>query len=79
MTPFFCAEVIEGIAPAELQKALQGRTLLEACRKGKQMWLELDGGSPALLLHFGMLHTMPIMLQQIPYFFVNAPQQDYSN
>ena len=47
------AEVIEGIAPRDLQEALVGRTLVAAQRKGKQMWFELDGDSPALLLHLG--------------------------
>ena len=48
------AEVIEGIAPEELEKVLTGRKLLQACRKGKQMWMELDGGAPALMFHFGV-------------------------
>ena len=48
------AEVIEGIAPDELQKMLTGRKLLRACRKGKHMWMELDGGAPALMFHFGV-------------------------
>ncbi len=49
------AEVIEGIAPDELEKVLTGRKLLHARRKGKQMWMELDGEAPALMFHFGML------------------------
>jgi formamidopyrimidine-DNA glycosylase len=43
-----------GIDPQALAVALTGRTLLAARRKGKHLWCELDGGSPALLLHFGM-------------------------
>lgn len=50
------AEVIEGIEPAKLQAALQGRTVKEAHRKGKHMWLEFDSG-PCLMLHFGK-HTV---------------------
>lgn len=46
--------MIEGITPTELQDALQGKKMMEACRKGKHLWLELDSGSPALMLHFGM-------------------------
>ena len=42
------AEVIQGITPAELQKALQGRTIKDALRKGKNLWLEFDDG-PALM------------------------------
>lgn len=39
--------------PEELQAVLQGRVVLAARRRGKQLWLELDQG-PALLMHFGM-------------------------
>lgn len=35
---------------------MEGRKLLEAGRKGKQMWLTLDGDRPNLLLHFGEWH-----------------------
>jgi len=42
------AEVIQGIAPAELAMALKGRVVKDALRKGKNMWLELDEG-PALM------------------------------
>jgi len=42
------AEVIQGIAPAELAKALKGRVVKDALRKGKNLWLELDEG-PALM------------------------------
>ena len=34
--------------PAALAKALQGRTVKDALRKGKNLWLELDEG-PALM------------------------------
>ncbi len=40
-------------APGELSTALVGRSLTEANRIGKAMWLETDGG-PALGLHLGM-------------------------
>ncbi len=43
-----CAEVIQGIAPAELARALKGRVVKDALRKGKNLWLELDEG-PALM------------------------------
>jgi len=42
------AEVIQGIAPAELAKAMKGRVVKDALRKGKNLWLELDEG-PALM------------------------------
>jgi formamidopyrimidine-DNA glycosylase len=40
-------------APGELSTALVGRSLTEANRIGKSMWMETDGG-PALGLHLGM-------------------------
>lgn len=46
-------KVIDGIAPRDLEAALKGRTIQEACRKGKQLWLDLGKDSPALMLHFG--------------------------
>ncbi len=46
------AEVIEGIQPCDLEVAVQGRTLVAANRKGKQLWFELDAG-PALMIHLG--------------------------
>ena len=46
------AEVIEGIQPRDLEVAVQGRTLVAAHRKGKQLWFELDEG-PALMIHLG--------------------------
>jgi len=47
-------KVVEGIAPAELSKALANRTVAAARRLGKHLWLEFTDGGPALLLHFGM-------------------------
>lgn len=47
------AEVIQGIAPAQLALQLQGKTITAARRLGKHMWLEFGPGSPSLLLHFG--------------------------
>lgn len=46
-------KVIAGIAPRELERALEGRSLVAAKRRGKQMWWDFDAG-PSLLLHFGM-------------------------
>lgn len=34
--------------------ALLNRKLVSACRRGKQLWLELDGEGPSVLFHFGM-------------------------
>jgi formamidopyrimidine-DNA glycosylase len=41
-------------APGELADALTGRTLVEAHRQGKAMWIETDDGGPVLGLHLGM-------------------------
>jgi formamidopyrimidine-DNA glycosylase len=40
-------------APGEIAAVLEGRTLTEAHRRGKTMWVETDGG-PVLGLHLGM-------------------------
>lgn len=45
--------VYAGVKPAAFAKAVKGRTVVAAHRKGKQLWLELDHG-PHPLLHFGM-------------------------
>jgi formamidopyrimidine-DNA glycosylase len=34
--------VINGIAPSLLQESLTGRTIVDALRKGKNLWLHLD-------------------------------------
>ena len=45
--------VYAGVKPAAFAKAVTGRAVTAAHRKGKQLWLELDRG-PHPLLHFGM-------------------------
>src|SRR5687767_7011172 len=40
--------------PGELAAALVGRTLVEANRRGKTMWIDTDDGGPVLGLHLGM-------------------------
>lgn len=68
-------KVIDGIAPRDLEAALKGRTIQEACRKGKQMWLDLGKDSPALMLHFGM--TGMLVVQGVDAAkYVNAKQVD---
>jgi formamidopyrimidine-DNA glycosylase len=46
-------EVFDNSSSEELQKCLVGKKISTAGRKGKQMWLEFEGDSRALLLHFG--------------------------
>eukprot|EP00930_Biecheleria_cincta_P003803 TRINITY_DN104713_c0_g1_i1.p1 TRINITY_DN104713_c0_g1~~TRINITY_DN104713_c0_g1_i1.p1 ORF type:complete len:363 (+),score=60.97 TRINITY_DN104713_c0_g1_i1:102-1091(+) len=50
----------ESLKEARLVKALKGRKLLKARRRGKQLWLELDGKGPALLMHLGMTGAINI-------------------
>lgn len=50
------AEVFDGASSADVVSALEGRQLLGAGRKGKQMWLSMDGDRPNLLMHFGERH-----------------------
>ncbi|DBA81023.1 TPA: hypothetical protein ACH3X2_007229 [Trebouxia sp. C0005] len=52
-------QVIEGIEPVKLQAALEGRTVKQAHRKGKHMWIEFDSG-PCLMLHFGMTGSLVV-------------------
>ncbi len=40
-------------APGEIDSALRGARLVEACRRGKAIWLELEDGPP-LGVHLGM-------------------------
>ncbi len=70
--------VYEGVTPPVFVRALQGAAVLAACRRGKQLWLELDR-RPWPLFHFGMtggfvtpadgglqLHTGPTLEQTWP-------------
>ena len=41
-------------APGEIARALLGRELTQACRRGKSMWLLASGDGPTLGLHLGM-------------------------
>jgi len=45
--------VYDDAAPAKVRRALTGRTVTGAARRGKQLWLVLDE-RPWLLVHFGM-------------------------
>jgi formamidopyrimidine-DNA glycosylase len=51
-----CADdriVFDGVAPRTVERALRGRLVVAAHRRGKQLWLELDA-APHPLFHFGM-------------------------
>lgn len=56
-------KVIDGILFEDLQTALKGRSLAEANRKGKQLWITFDQG-PSLLLHLGMTGHVAVKGQQ---------------
>jgi len=45
--------VFDGVSPRAFANALKGRRVERVCRKGKQLWMELDEG-PHPLFHFGM-------------------------
>jgi formamidopyrimidine-DNA glycosylase len=45
---------------------LEGRRLVAARRRGKYLWLELDGGSDALLAHLGMSGQLLIQPAGVP-------------
>mmetsp|Transcript_12377 Transcript_12377/g.20081 ORF Transcript_12377/g.20081 Transcript_12377/m.20081 type:complete len:537 (+) Transcript_12377:39-1649(+) len=45
--------VFEGVQPQKFAGSITGRTVVKACRKGKQMWFELDE-RPWPTFHFGM-------------------------
>ena len=45
--------VFDGVSPADVKRALTGRTVDAVRRRGKQLWFRLDR-SPHPLFHFGM-------------------------
>jgi formamidopyrimidine-DNA glycosylase len=57
-----CADdpiVIVDVTPAQMRRALTRRRIVGAHRRGKYMWLRLDG-APAVLLHFGMTGSLRV-------------------
>lgn len=47
------AELYQGCTADQVRRALEGRTLETACRKGKYLWFQLSGAGPTPVLHFG--------------------------
>ena len=47
-------------APGEIDRALRGRRLVNAHRRGKTLWVETDDGGPVLGLHLGMAGAVAI-------------------
>ncbi len=54
--PPHTSEVVQGIAPADLQSQLIGCTVVDTGRKGKHMWLVMADNKPHLLIHLGTTH-----------------------
>ena len=57
-----CADdriVFDGVTPAQVRRALTGRTVLGAKRWGKYLWLELDQ-PPMPVMHFGMTGALRV-------------------
>ena len=57
-----CADdpiVFVGVRASRIRKALGGRVVVGAHRRGKWMWLRLDA-PPCVLLHFGMTGTLRV-------------------
>ncbi|MEM6393724.1 MAG: DNA-formamidopyrimidine glycosylase family protein [Planctomycetota bacterium] len=46
--------VYAGVTHTKFARTLKGRKVQAARRRGKQLWLELDGDGPQPLIHFGM-------------------------
>jgi len=38
----------------ELESALVGKTIVSINRKGKQLWMDMEGSGSSVLFHFGM-------------------------
>src|SRR2546423_12328253 len=53
-------------APGEIDRALRGRELVAAHRRGKMMWVETADGGPVLGLHLGMAGAIAIHAQPPP-------------
>jgi formamidopyrimidine-DNA glycosylase len=53
-------------APGEIDRALRGRRLVNAHRRGKTMWVETDDGGPVLGLHLGMAGAVAIDQEPSP-------------
>ena len=62
--PFDSIVIGEGVTAARLRSALLQRTVEGVHRRGKQLWLELSGDGPCLLMHFGM--TGSVIVEGVP-------------
>jgi formamidopyrimidine-DNA glycosylase len=53
-------------APGEIERALVGRRLVAAHRRGKFLWAETDDGGPILGLHLGMAGRIDVDAEPAP-------------
>src|SRR3954454_15392465 len=53
-------------APGEIERALIGRRLASAHRRGKFLWAETDDGGPVLGLHLGMAGRIDVDEEPAP-------------
>ena len=59
---FHSIEVIEGVPPAELKRALEGLVVSSASRHGKYFWISFGSSSHSLFLHFGESYSPQLTL-----------------
>lgn len=69
----FDDKVCGGCSESRFARALRGRRFVRAARRGKQLWLELDGDAPcseprALLVHLGMTGTLLVRGEPAPHY-----------
>lgn len=68
--------VAEGVKEKRLVEALRKRKVVKACRRGKQLWLELSGPGPALLLHLGMTGSIAVKgVKRLAYVRLKTDEQ----
>ena len=70
------AIVFEGVGAARFHRALVGRLVVEVCRRGKHLWLELDR-RPWPCVHFGMTGALRTP-GDTPLRLASSPRQDDS-
>ncbi|CAN6449857.1 unnamed protein product [Victoria cruziana] len=65
------SKVVDGVSPSVFQKSLDGKTIIAAHRKGKNMWLELDS-PPFPSFQFGM--SGAIYIKGVPVTKYKSPK-----
>lgn len=65
--------VFDGVSPAHVARALEGRTVREVRRRGKQLWFEMDR-APHPLFHFGMTGAF-VVPELAPLVLASSPKR----